>query len=104
MNSEQLQVIEGLEIEQKDQSDNKASKVVHDMLELQEMPGWKLLAVDLTNFKEGLIKTLLEVKTLKETQYLQGRIKNIDLFINTPAKYINQSKSYLNRRDKWKRQ
>ena len=103
MNSEQLRIMQELEIQKPDKTDMKASKVVHDILELQEMPGWKVLVQDLGGIKDGLMKALLDAKTLGEARMLQVRIKDIDLFMNTPTKYIKQSKTYLNRRDKWQK-
>ena len=103
MNSEQLRVMQEFDVPNVDKAEVKVSKVAHDILELQEMPGWKVLVQDLGGIKDGLMMALLDAKTLKETQVLQVRIKDIDLFMNTPTKYIKQSKTYLNRRDKWQK-
>jgi hypothetical protein len=103
MNSEDFKIIDEFAYQPPDMAEVKVGKVETQIRELQDMPGWKLLVQDLGGIKDNLTKALLEAQTLKEVYLLQGRIKNIDLFINTPKKYISQSKTYLNRRTKWQK-
>lgn len=103
MNSEQLRVIQEFNIPKPDKAEFRASQVINDIQELVESKGWQILKKDLGGIRDGLINALLDAKTLKEAQALQARIKNLDLFMNIPKKYLSQSKTYLNRRSKWQK-
>jgi hypothetical protein len=95
MNSETLKVIDTLQRKNQEIQQLAENRILDEaaaMRDLTETRGWQMLIKDLREEQKKLSNQALGAKSLKELSYFKARVDNIELFINAPNKYLDQSK------------